>query len=50
LFAQKKSSKRKGQSFRQRQRPKGIALILTGYAAFFTTSRFAFPVKKGAPD
>ncbi len=49
LFAQKKSNKRKGHSFRQRQRPAEIALFLTGRPAFFIASPFALPVKKGAP-
>jgi hypothetical protein len=49
LFAQKKSNKRKGHSFRQRQRPTEIALFLTGCSSFFEAPRFALPVKKGAP-
>jgi hypothetical protein len=49
LFAQKKSNKRKGHSFRQRQRPAEIALFLTGCPSFFEASHFALPVKKGAP-
>ncbi len=49
LFAQKKSNKRKGHSFRQRQRPAEIALFLTGCPSFFEASHFVLPVKKGAP-
>jgi hypothetical protein len=50
FFCLPKKRTKKGPSFRQCQRPAGIALFLTGLGSFFATACYTLPVKIGAPD